>query len=245
MTSNLGLSFFIPELISVGLLAYFLIEAILTSSAKKNSGSIFNQLAVGATILGAALFFSTQKFGFGFGGMVTADPFAFYFKAFLTAVFFVTTFICRQYFSSSVSSSQSTSNLHTQEFGLVLWCSLIGLYFLTSATHLLVLFVALEILTMSLYILATYGRLTASDSERSRASIEAGLKYLIMGSIASGFTIFGIALVYMQTGTLSLFEIAAAKQVLFGNQLGLLALLFIFSGLAFKVASFPFQLWAP
>ena len=235
MTPNLGLSFFIPELISVGLLAYFLIEAILASPTKKNSCSIFSQLAVGAVILGASLFFSSQKFGSGFGGMVTADPFAFYFKVFLTAVFFVITFISREFFKGFGSKQQ--------EFGLVLWCSLIGLYFLASATHLLVLFVALEILTMSLYILATYGRLT--NSAQSTASIEAGLKYLIMGSIASGFTIFGIALVYMQTGALSFLEIAASKQTLFGSQLGLLALLFVFSGLAFKVASFPFQLWVP
>ncbi len=231
---NLGLSYFIPDLISVGLLAYFLFEAVLTA---KKDRPIFNQLAVGTVILAAALFFCSQKFGTGFGGMVSADPFAFYFKVFFTAVFFVITFMCRELFAKTSAKQQ--------EFGLILWCPLVGLYFLASASHLLVLFIALEILTMALYMMATYGRHFSAAHTPGMSSVEAGLKYLLLGSIASGFTIFGIALLYMQTGALSFTEIAAAKQVLFGSRLGLLALLFIFAGLGFKIAVFPFQLWVP
>ncbi len=225
--SSLGLSHFIPDLISVGLLAYFLTEAIITG--QKDHRSIFNPLAVGTVILGAALFFFGRNTGTGFGGMVSNDLFALYFKTFFTLVFFVIVFICRDFFKDSAAKQQ--------EFGLILWCPLIGLYFLASASHFLMLFIALEILTMAIYLLAAYSRRTIS--------VEAGLKYLMMGSIASGFTIFGIALLYMQTGTLSFAEIAAVKQTLFASRLGLLALLFIFAGLGFKAATFPFQLWVP
>ncbi len=223
-----GLSFFIPELISLGLLAYFLVTAIF--AGKRDNRSIFGELAFATLILLTALISCSHRLGQGFGGMISADSFSFYFKLIFTAAFFVITFICRDFFEGTLARKQ--------EFGLILWCPLIGLYFLASATHLLVMFIALEILTMSLYIMASY-------MKHHSASIEAGLKYLILGSIASGFMIFGIALLYMQTGELSFAGIAASKDLLFHSKLGLLALLFIFGGLGFKAASFPFQLWVP
>ncbi len=235
--TGLGLKYFVPDFISLGLLAVFLLKAILTGAktsdvcpTKQGACSPLNTLVLGAIVLSVALFCRSNYFGVGFGGMLTADPLAFYFKVFFTTVFFVVAFMAREFFKASSDNPG--------EFGLILWCPLIGLYFLASATHLLVLFIALEILTMALYVMAAY-------SKRNPLSIEAGLKYLIMGSIASGFTIFGIALLYMKTGTLSFAEIAAAKEILLGSRLGLLALIFIFTGLGFKIATFPFQLWVP
>lgn len=231
--TGLGLSHLIPEILSIGMLACFLLKAIL--NCKKSPCSLLNGLVGGALLLGLALFLCSHRCGTSFGGMATSNLFGFYFKSFFTAVFLVIVFMCREFFKGNETKQQ--------EFSLILWCSLIGLYFITSATHLLVLFISLEILTMSLYILAAYSRNISSAS--NEASMEGGLKYLILGSVASGFMIFGIALLYLQIGTLSFSGIAAAKQALWNSQIGILALLFIFAGLGFKISSFPFQLWVP
>ena len=243
----MGLSYFIPELISIGLLVYFIVEALIDGN--KDRPSLFIELAVGTAILGMTLFFCAKKMGLGFNGFISADPLAYFFKIFFTFVFGVITFMCRDFFRDDLSSGASPQPAKPlgkqQEFALILWCALIGLYFLASANHVLVLFISLEILTMALYVLTTHGRHALETNSRRSASIEAGLKYLTLGSLASGFMIFGIALLYLKTGALSFPEIAAAKQILLYSRLGNLALLFIFAGLGFKIASFPFQLWIP
>ena len=230
-----GLSYFVPELISIGLLVYFIVEVLIDGN--KDRPSLFLELAVGTAILGIALFFCAQKMGLGFNGFISADPLAYFFKVFFTFLFSVITLMCRDFFEDSRAKQQ--------EFALILWCALIGLYFLASANHVLVLFISLEIFTMALYVLTTHGRHDLQTNDHRSASIEAGLKYLTLGSLASGFMIFGIALLYLKTGALSFSEIAATKQILLTSRLGNLALLFIFSGLGFKIASFPFQLWIP
>lgn len=214
--------------------AYFILESVL--AGKKDRPSIFNEMAVGALLLGAALFLFGNKFGAGFGGMAVADAFGFYFKVFFTAVFFVVAFMSREQLKNTAQNNQG--------FGLILWSSLIGLYFLASASHLLVLFVAIEILTMSLYVLATYGRHTLANSDNAKA-IEAGLKYLVLGSVASAFMIFGIALLYLQTGTLSFAGVASAQNILWSTPIGILGLLLFFAGIGFKIAAAPFHFWVP
>ncbi|HCM42624.1 MAG TPA: hypothetical protein DIS66_04870, partial [Candidatus Omnitrophica bacterium] len=238
----LNLSLFVPELMTLVFFAYFILESVL--AGKKDRPSIFNEMAVGALLLGAALFLFGNKFGAGFGGMAVADAFGFYFKVFFTAVFFVVAFMSREQLKNTAQNNQG--------FGLILWSSLIGLYFLASASHLLVLFVAIEILTMSLYILATYGRhILATHNQHMLATpgnakaIEAGLKYLVLGSVASAFMIFGIALLYLQTGTLSFAGLASAQNLLWSTPIGILGLLLFFAGIGFKIAAAPFHFWVP
>ncbi len=231
----LNLSLFIPELLAVGFLAYFVIEAVF--AGRKDRPALFGELAIGSLLLGASLFVFGKKTGIGFNGMAAADAFGFYFKLFFTAAFFTIVFMSREHLKNTAQEKQG--------FGLTLWSSLVGLYFLASAAHLLVLFIALEILTMSVYVLTTYGRHTSATPGTSGASIEAGLKYLILGSVASAFMIFGIALLYLQTGSLSLQGIASAQNLLWTTPAGLLGLLLFFAGIGFKIAIFPFQLWVP
>lgn len=224
----LNLSFFIPEITGGILLAWFIFESILTG--KKDRLFIFRDLLIGTMIVGITLLFFHSRTGTGFGGMLVADSFSFYFKLFFTAVFFTVVLISREFLKHS--------GLPKQALALILWCAFLSLYILSSAVHFLVLFIAIEILTMSLYILTAYIR------HRS-AGVEAGLKYFILGSLASAFMIFGIALIYLKTGSLYFYDIGLAKTVLWGHPLGLLALLLFFAGIGFKIAAFPFQLWVP
>jgi NADH-quinone oxidoreductase subunit N len=118
--------------------------------------------------------------------------------------------------------------------------SMIGMVFLCSSTNLLMLFVALEVMSLAIYILVAMKR-------QSQAASEAGLKYFIMGGVASGFFLYGTALVYGHTGTLDLAQISTAlNHHANGNSLLLvLGCLMILVALLFKVGAFPFHAWVP
>jgi NADH-quinone oxidoreductase subunit N len=113
-----------------------------------------------------------------------------------------------------------------------------GMMFLGGAEDLIVLFLGLEVMSVAVYVLAGYNRSSAF-------SAEAALKYFLIGAFASGFLLYGIALVYGATGATNL-SIAGAQ--LAGKQLplmGALGLGLLLIGFAFKVAAVPFHMWAP
>ena len=127
---------------------------------------------------------------------------------------------------------------HLGAFYLLLFTALLGMLVLASVSDLLLLFLGLELFTFSLYIMTAY---LTTDAR----SIEAGMKYLILGSVSSGFLVYGIALLYGAAGGTSFTAIRAALSggsVPMGAQAGLLLVL---AGLGFKVAAVPFHLWVP
>ena len=119
---------------------------------------------------------------------------------------------------------------------------------LAQSNHLVMLFVALETLTIGLYILVSYFR-------TSTASLEAGLKYLVMGALSSGLLLFGIALLYGAAGNPAL-PAHSANSMHYGelakflaanphNFLASIGIVLVLSGVAFKIGAFPFQIWIP
>ena len=113
-----------------------------------------------------------------------------------------------------------------------------GMMFLSGAEDLIVLFLGLEVMSVAVYVLAGYNRANAS-------SAEAALKYFLIGAFASGFLLYGIALIYGATGTTNLSLIGAQ---LAGGELSLMAALglgLLLIGFGFKVAAVPFHMWAP
>jgi NADH-quinone oxidoreductase subunit N len=111
----------------------------------------------------------------------------------------------------------------------------IGMMLMAGARDLVVFFVGLELLSLPLYALCAFRRMRAE-------SVEAGLKYFLLGSFSSALFLYGAALVYAASGTLSLAELAARD---LGSPLALAGLALLTASLFFKVAVFPFQLWAP
>jgi NADH-quinone oxidoreductase subunit N len=124
------------------------------------------------------------------------------------------------------------------EFYSLILFALAGMMFASSANDFALLFVSLELITVTFYVLTSFQRARV-------ASLEAGVKYLIIGALSTSFTVFGIALVYGISGKMNFGELAAAAGQLGGNQLFLCGLLFVMVGLGFKIAAFPFQIWAP
>ncbi len=127
--------------------------------------------------------------------------------------------------------------LAPEYYCLILLC-VAGMMFLGAAVDLIVVFLGLEVMSIAAYVLAAYDR-------RSLFSAEAGLKYFLIGAFASGFLLYGIALVYGATGTTNIFLVGAQ----FSNGelpvLGSLGLGLILVGFGFKVSAVPFHMWAP
>ena len=126
------------------------------------------------------------------------------------------------------------------EYHALLLLSASGMLLMTSANDLIVVFLALEILSIALYVLAAF------DRQRLESG-EAGLKYFVLGAFSSAVLLYGVALVYGATGTTSLTGIASflASNTLFSSGLLLAGAALILVGLGFKVAAVPFHMWTP
>jgi len=122
------------------------------------------------------------------------------------------------------------------EYYALMMSSVLGMMFLTSATDLMLLFLALELMSIPLYALAGFRR----ESLRSN---EAALKYFLVGSFASAILLYGMALLYGATGSISLAEIGARFDP--ENAIDMLGAALVLVGLGFKVSSVPFHQWAP
>lgn len=128
---------------------------------------------------------------------------------------------------------------HHEEFYILLLLATLGAGVLSASAHFASFFLGIEILSVSLYALAAYQR-------HNDRSIEAGVKYLILAAVSSAFILFGMALVYAETGSLEFTEIASRAT---GSEMRSLpfpaGLILIIVGLGFKLAVVPFHLWTP
>ncbi len=167
----------------------------------------------------------------GFGGMVVRDGFS---------IFLNTLFLLTGLLGIAVAYGYNRRmGLERGEFYPLLLFSVVGMLLMAQATNLIVVFLALELLSFPLYIMAAF----AYPQPQSE---EAGLKYFLLGAFASGFVVYGIALVFGATGSTALAEIVAATSAGTANLPLLTAgagLLLV--GFGFKVAAAPFHMWTP
>ncbi len=179
-------------------------------------------IAVAAALIGVPAAAETA-----FKGTVISDPFAVFFKV----IFLITTGVViqttREFFYKRPERSH--------EFFLVLWITLAGFFLLVSANDLLIFFLALETVTLGFYVLNAYLK---HDSN----AIEAGMKYFILGSLASAVLIFGISLIYTATGSTLFPDIRNAFVLAPHDPLMVSGALMILAGLLFNAGAFPFQL---
>ncbi|HEV1998708.1 MAG TPA: NADH-quinone oxidoreductase subunit N [Candidatus Dormibacteraeota bacterium] len=126
------------------------------------------------------------------------------------------------------------------EFYILLVAALAGMMLMVSAASLMTIFIGIELLSIALYVLSAFLR----QEERSQ---EAGLKYLLMGGFASGFLLYGMALIYGATGSTSLTSIARALHGVSGDSqvFGIAGIGLVMVGLAFKSSAAPFHAWTP
>jgi len=135
-------------------------------------------------------------------------------------------------------SVESDFTENAGEFVLLILTATVGMMFLVASQDLLVIFIALELLSLSLYVLAGF------DKRRPRSS-EAALKYFLFGGMSAAFLLYGFSLLYGLASSTSLFHIAAAVHGQPLNPLVIIAIVTIAIGFGFKVAAAPFHFWAP
>jgi NADH-quinone oxidoreductase subunit N len=169
------------------------------------------------------------KIGFG---MIAIDGFS----VFAQTVVLIATFLALLLSASYLKRE----HLEGPEYFALMLCSATGMMLMVSANDLITVFLALEVLSIALYVLVAFDR-------RRSASQEAGLKYFLLGSFSSAVFLYGVALVYGGTGTTNLTGIAVflARFTLLHNGVLLLGIAFLLVGLGFKVAAAPFHMWTP
>lgn len=177
-------------------------------------------------------FQSTSAVQTAFAGHFSADPVAQLLKIFILILMFLVLLYSRSYVRER--------KIPYGEFHALCLFSTLGMMLLVSAKSMLMIYLGLELLTLPLYALVAFNK-------ESRAAQEAGIKYFVMGALASGMLLYGISLVYGITGSISLNEIAIALKGLEGAQahVALFAIVFILVGLAFKFGAVPFHMWIP
>lgn len=168
--------------------------------------------------------------GEAFGGMFVQDGLAVFFKRFfLLAAILV--LVMAVEFADRIAAGIS------EYYSLIIF-ALVGMLFAASANNFAMLFVSIELITITFYILTSFTR-------GKVASLEAGVKYLILGALSSAFMVYGIALVWGTTGKFNFTELAMVAANFAENKLFLFGVLFILVGLGFKISAFPFQMWTP
>jgi len=130
-------------------------------------------------------------------------------------------------------------NMRRFEFPVLIMLCSVGMMTMVSATSLMTLYLGLELQSLSIYVLAAFAR----DQLRSA---EAGLKYFVLGALASGLLLYGITLIYGFSGSMSFDRIASTLTDPHSASLGLIVgIVFLVAGLAFKISAVPFHMWTP
>ncbi len=167
---------------------------------------------------------------YAFGNMYALDGLALFFKRFFLLAAIIVVLM-------SVEFADMFPAGIGEYYALTLF-ALTGMLFASSVNNFALLFVSLELITVTFYVLTSF--------HRSRlTSLEAGVKYLIIGALSTGFTVFGIALVYGISGKLDFTELSAVAGQFASNPIFLFGLLLVMVGLGFKIGAFPFQIWVP
>jgi NADH-quinone oxidoreductase subunit N len=168
--------------------------------------------------------------GAGFNGMVMLDGFSTFVNALLLVSGLLGVALAYGYVRRM--------NIERGEYYTLLLFSVTGMMLMAQAGDLIVVFIALELLSIPLYVLAAFNR-PKTESE------EAGLKYFLLGAFATGFVVYGTALVFGATGSTNLFAIVAAASNETGGLLLTIGAALILVGFGFKVAAVPFHMWTP
>jgi NADH-quinone oxidoreductase subunit N len=219
----------LPEIIlTIFGMAIMVIDPLMNArSSRKPLGYLALVGLIGAML---ASFYQVNFFGTAFFGMVRVDFFSVFFHVTVIVISILAVLSSLDYLE--------TQNIRAGEYYGLILMGTVGMALMSSAMELVMMFIALEISSISTYILAGFRRRIATSAESS-------LKYFLLGSFATAFFLYGVALIYGSTGTTNITAIAAALRT--GNVSGLtyMALALMFVGLGFKVASAPFHVWTP
>ena len=228
---TINLSVIMPEIILSVLGMVLLLVNVFTPS---NSKVYLAWLSL-AGIVGAG-FAAVSGWGVpieSFSGSVVQDNFAIFFKVIFLVAAGLAVLISDQYISRE--------DCNQGELYPIILFTTVGMMLMAAGTDLMTIFLGLELMSISLYVLAGFNR-------NNLKSNEAGMKYFLLGAFSTGFLLYGMALVYGTTGTTRIAQIAAVVSQAGGptaNTMLFIGMFLILTGFLFKIAAVPFHMWTP
>lgn len=221
-----------PEIFLLVMTCVITMVDLGVKSALRTTTYVLTLLTLAVVAALQAVYASSGMTYYGFGNMVVSDPMGNWLKCFATIAVMVTLVYGRPY------AAQRDMLRGGELFSLSLF-SLLGIFVMISGNNFLVLYLGLELLTLSSYALVALRR-------DHVVATEAAIKYFVLGAMASGFLLYGMSMLYGATGSLDIttvFKAIQSGQVV--HKVLIFGLVFIVSGLAFKLGVVPFHMWIP
>jgi len=220
-----------PELLLTAVASLVLCMAVFVSKAKEKAlAAVAIAGVVGTAILLMVLWKDPARSAPILGSMFVVDNFSIFFKLLVLATAALTIL-------SSIRFVGDAPYPAGEYYALVLFAT-VGTMFMASGNNLASIYVALELMALSSYVLAGYFK-------EQVKSTEAATKYFILGAFSSGVLLYGISLLYGFSGKMGLAELAAAFSGMPGNRILTIGVLLLLFGILFKIAAVPFHVWAP
>ncbi len=231
MTNLTSLNYLQPELILTGTILLMIVVDLLYSAKKSRRIGLW---ALAGLVL-ALLYFMVNGFPIPtalFLGSIASDPFGVFFKVLILLATILTILVSFR--------ERDLANQRVGEYYILLVIVTLGLFFMVSATDLIMVYLSIEVVSIMSFVLAGYLR-------GNRRSSEASLKYVIYGAFSSGIMLFGLSILFGLTGSTNFFDIRTGLMELQdGADLALmLSTVLIFAGLGYKISAVPFHYWTP
>ncbi|MDO5624427.1 MAG: NADH-quinone oxidoreductase subunit NuoN [Pseudomonadota bacterium] len=221
-----------PEVLLLVMACVILLLDLVDKSRGRTVAHVLSLLTLAALAVVTGMYASGGRTIHGFGGMVVSDPMANWLKCFAALAVLVVFVYSRGYVAAR-------GMLRGGEWYVLGLFSLLGMFVMISANNFLLIYLGLECLTLASYALVALRR-------DHTPSVEAAMKYFVLGAMASGFLLYGLSMMYGATGTL---DIGAVSKAVASGQVDhrvlVFGLVFIVAGLAFKFGAVPFHMWIP
>ncbi|MEY2809284.1 MAG: NADH-quinone oxidoreductase subunit NuoN [Pseudomonadota bacterium] len=232
MIDNLSWVTAYPEILLLVMACVIALVDLGVKTPTRTVTYVLSLLTLAAVALLQGLYASTGATVYSFGNMVVSDPMGNWLKCFAAIAMMATLVYGRPY-------AADRDMLRGGELFTLSLFSLLGMFVMISGNNFLVLYLGLELLTLSSYALVALRR-------DNGVATEAAMKYFVLGAMASGFLLYGLSMLYGATGSLdvnTVFQVVASGQV--KHQVLVLGLVFVVCGLAFKLGVVPFHMWIP
>lgn len=232
MIDNISWLAIYPEIVLLVMACVIALVDLGVTSPRRTGTYVLTMLTLAVVAVLQAMYASSGNTFYGWGNMVVSDAMGNWLKCFATVAMMVTLVYGRPY-------AADRGMLRGGELFTLCMLALLGIFVMISANNFLVIYLGLELLTLSSYALVALRRDNVTATE-------AAMKYFVLGAMASGFLLYGLSMLYGATGSLDIgqvFKAINAGQI--RHQVLVFGLVFVVAGLAFKLGVVPFHMWIP
>lgn len=232
MIDNISWLAIYPEIVLLVMACVIALVDLAVKSPRRTGTYVLTMLTLAVVAVLQGVYASGGNTFYGFGNMIVSDAMGNWLKCFATIALMVTLVYGRPY-------AGDRDMLRGGELFTLSTFSLLGMFIMIGGNNFLVIYLGLELLTLSSYALVALRR-------EDPVATEAAMKYFVLGAMASGFLLYGLSMLYGATGSLDIGEVfKAVNSGQIRHQVLVFGLVFIVAGLAFKLGAVPFHMWVP